>query len=104
MITVLGVLALIQAHWQTIVIVATAGGGLIAALQKQAYSVFFGLALELVRQVAVEELNGVDKRKKVVEEVYKALPLWAKGLIPQQQAEILAERAYSLLKGELKTQ
>lgn len=98
---VLMVIGLVQAHWQTVAIVGGAVAGLTAAVKNRAYAEFFKLALILVREVAVQELSGPEKRKWVVEEGYKRLPLWAKKAVTQQQLEVWAERAYALLRGEL---
>ena len=89
-------------HSQSLAIVALAAGGLFAALKQQAYKTFLLLALKLVREVAVQELSGPEKRKAVVEGVYKALPVWAKNIVSERKAHELAEKAYQLLKGELK--
>lgn len=102
MATLTLIIGFIVAHWDSISIVLLGTGGLVAAVKNRAYALFLTQALELVRKVAIEELSGPEKRKKVVEEVYKVLPLWAKNAVSPQQAEVLAERAYQLLRGELK--
>ncbi len=93
---------LVLNHWQSIAIVSGAGVGLWQAVQKKAYQQFFLICLDLVRQVAVEELSGKEKREKVVKTAYENLPLWAKKLITEQKANELAEQAYQLLRGEIK--
>jgi hypothetical protein len=72
------------------------------ALKSRAYAQFFGLALQLVREVAIKELDNTEKRKWVVEEAYKAAPLWATKMVTKLQVEQIAEQAYQLLRGELK--
>jgi hypothetical protein len=95
------VIHLVQAHWTTVLIIAASVQAMYVALQGKAYDKFFALAKELVVKVADEELSGPDKRKKVIDDAYVMLPLWAKALVTQAQAEVLAERAYQVLRGEM---
>lgn len=99
----LTILALVQAHWGTIVAVATAIPVLLNFVKDKAYGVFFQECLDLVEKVAVLELSGADKRKYVVDAAYGLVPPWVKQLIPMTQAELIAEQAYSVLQHKIAT-
>lgn len=92
----------IQDHWQSIAIIASAFGSLGVYAKQQAYKQFLLVCLDLVRKIAVQELTGLEKRKAVVDAAWTKSPLWVKHFITMEQAEQIAEQAYSLLKGELK--
>ena len=104
LLTVLQLVVLfIQAHWDSLSIVSLLGGAVFMALKEKAYQKAGMIALELVREVAVHELDGVEKRKMVVDQLWKRLPLWAQKVIGKEDNLVaVAEQAYQLLKGELK--
>lgn len=100
------IVALIKDHWEAIAIVLGALGGIWNLLKQKAWQELFKLCVELVRKVAVTELEaaGPEKRKIVVDQAWDAAPAWAKALIKKEQLELIAEQAYQLLKGELKAE
>lgn len=95
------IIHLVQQHWEAIAIVVGALNGLYMALKGKAYDKFFALAKDMVVEVADKELSGPEKREQVVDAVYVALPLWAKKLVTEDQAEVLAERAYQVLRTQM---
>lgn len=94
----------VQQNWEAIAIVLGAFGALWAKVREKAWQEFLWLCLDLVRDVAVQQLEatGPEKRAAVVEAAYAQAPLWVKKLVTEDQAEQLAEQAYQLLRGELK--
>lgn len=95
------VIAFILAHWEAISVLLLAILPVVQAIQGKAYKTALMIALNGVREAAVLELKGVEKRKVVVDHVMKALPVWAKKFVTPTKAEELAEKAYGLLRGEL---
>ena len=103
LVTFQAVVEFIKAHWEAILVFITGMGAVVAALGNKAYTTAFTLAMNLVREAAIKELSGEEKRKWVANELFKVLPLWAKILVPNLWvAEQLVERVYQFLKGELK--
>jgi hypothetical protein len=96
------VLSFVQQHWESVVIVATALVVLFDKLKKKAYQEFLAEAMIAVERVAVLELSGVEKRDRVIDDVYRKLPAWVVSLIPNDTAKQIAEQAYQLLRADLK--
>ena len=92
--------AFLWAHWVSFTAVFVATPALFVALRSKAYYAFFTLALQLVKQVAKEELEGPEKRKWVVDNGYEALPVWAKQLVTKEKLGEWVEKAYQQLKDE----
>lgn len=100
---VLGVLGLVQMHWQSIMILGGTAVYVFGAVKERAYSKLFSIMLDMVRKVAVEELAGPEKRAAVVDAAFAKAPKWVFDIVSEEKAHELAEKAYQLLRGELKS-
>jgi len=96
------ILNLVSAHWEVIVLILTSCTVLFNALQKKAYGEFVKEALVMVKKVAVMELSNVEKRDAVIDSVYISVPSWVSSIITRDQAKLLVEQAYQVLKVDLK--
>ena len=105
MTTLQFIFSFVTAHWETFALLLGGMGGIIAVLRNKAYGAAFLLAGELVRKAAVKELDNDEKRKWCAAELFKLLPKWMLVFVPTQAAaEDIVERAYQLLKDEVKDQ
>lgn len=100
--TLVDVFNLIKDNWDSLMIVVVAAGMLVEAIKRKANKEALMIALEMVRQVAVRQLSGVEKRKAVVDEVYKRMPEALKKFITKDEVESVVEKSYQLLRGEIK--
>ncbi len=92
----------LAAHWTSLGLVTVAVPALGLALRQRAAMVFFNIALDLIIKVARQELDGLEKRKKVAEQAFMLMPLWAKPFLTRDRLEAVVEVAYQQLKSENK--
>jgi esterase/lipase len=95
--TVMAMLSgLVSAHWSTISAVGVSLGTLVVLLQEKSYRKAALVALTTAKEVAALELSDAEKRKKIEDAVYDALPVLKK-LASKQVVEQIAEHAFTLI-------
>ena len=92
----------VSAHKELLSIVVVGLWNVWTASKSSSSDQLLQIALRVVRDVAASQLSNVEKRNRVVEALKDKAPALTK-LFSDEQLHEIAERAYQLLKAELKS-
>lgn len=91
-----------SSNWDTITLVALASKTAFDMIKKSQFRALWPLALEVVKEVAHNQLQGPEKRQKAVDLLMEVSPPLVRKVVSREEMEMLVEEAYLFLRGELK--
>lgn len=89
-------------NWDTITLVALASKTAFDMIKKSQFRALWPLAVEVVKEVAHDQLQGPEKRQKAVDLLMEVSPPLVRRIVSREEMEMLVEEVYLFLRGELK--